>query len=78
MMLDTDFHSHVSRSSATQMARSAHERGIRVLGVSEHVFQMNEGRTPLAHPQTLAILREACIAKVRIWRQRVAEEYTVF
>ncbi|GAC1456362.1 MAG: histidinol-phosphatase HisJ family protein [Ktedonobacteraceae bacterium] len=49
MILDTDFHSHIVRSSALQMAQSAHERGIRVLGLSEHVFQMSEARAPLAH-----------------------------
>ncbi|GAC1393694.1 MAG: histidinol-phosphatase HisJ family protein [Ktedonobacteraceae bacterium] len=49
MTLDTDFHSHVVRSSALQMAQSARERGIRVLGLSEHVFQMKEVRTPLTH-----------------------------
>jgi histidinol-phosphatase (PHP family) len=49
MTLDTDFHNHVSRSSARQMAQSAQERGLRVLGLSEHIFQMNEARSPLAH-----------------------------
>ena len=49
MPLDTDFHSHVVRSSALQMAQSAYERGIHVLGLSEHVFQMREARAPLTH-----------------------------
>ncbi len=49
MPLDTDFHSHVVRSSALHMAHSAHEHGIRVLGLSEHVFQMDEARAPLTH-----------------------------
>ena len=49
MAIDTDFHSHVVRSSAVQMAQSARQRGIRVLGLSEHVFQMHEARTPLMH-----------------------------
>src|SRR5260370_28192812 len=49
MTLDTDFHNHVSRSSARQMAQSAQERGLRVFGLSEHIFQMNEARSPLAH-----------------------------
>ena len=51
MPLDTDFHNHVVRSSALQMAQSARERGIRVLGLSEHVFQMNEARSTLTHMQ---------------------------
>jgi histidinol-phosphatase (PHP family) len=49
MTLDTDFHSHVSRSSAYSMALTAKERGLRVLGLSEHIFQMQEARAPLEH-----------------------------
>ncbi len=49
MTLDTDFHSHVVRSSALQVAQSAGMRGMRVLGLSEHVFQMREARAPLEH-----------------------------
>ncbi len=44
MPLDTDVHSHVSRSSARQMVQSAREKGLRVLGLSEHIFQMEEWR----------------------------------
>lgn len=49
MVIDTDFHSHVSRSSARKMAQSAQEKGLRVLGLSEHVFQMSEARSLLDH-----------------------------
>lgn len=49
MTIVSDFHSHVSRSSALLMAQSAKERGLRVLGLSEHVFEMAEMRQPLAH-----------------------------
>jgi histidinol-phosphatase (PHP family) len=49
MTLVTDFHSHVVRSSASQMAQAAQERGLRVLGLSEHVFQMKESHVPLEH-----------------------------
>ena len=49
MPLTTDFHNHVFRSSATQMAASARQKGIHILGLSEHVFQMNEGRPALTH-----------------------------
>ena len=49
MSIDTDFHSHVSRSSARQMAQSAQEKGLRVLGLSEHVFQMSEAHSTLEH-----------------------------
>ncbi len=42
MTIDTDFHSHVARSSAYQMVQAAKEKGLRVLGLSEHVFQMSE------------------------------------
>lgn len=44
MALDTDFHSHVARSSAYEMAQSAREKGIHILGLSEHIFQMREAR----------------------------------
>ncbi len=49
MTIDTDFHSHVSQSSARQMAQSAQAKGLRILGLSEHVFQMSEARQPLEH-----------------------------
>ena len=49
MTLDTDFHSHVVRSSARQMAQTARVRNLRVLGLSEHVFQMSEAHEPLEH-----------------------------
>lgn len=49
MMLVSDFHSHVSRSSAEQMALAAKEKGLHILGLSEHDFQMKETRTLLEH-----------------------------
>jgi histidinol-phosphatase (PHP family) len=49
MTIDTDFHSHVSRSSALKMALSAQAKGLRVLGLSEHIFQMEQTRSTLAH-----------------------------
>src|SRR5215467_9570950 len=49
MTIDTDMHSHVSRSSAKQMVLAAQHKGLRVLGLSEHVFQMIETRPALQH-----------------------------
>jgi histidinol-phosphatase (PHP family) len=49
MTIDTDMHSHVSRSSALQMALAAQQKGLRVLGLSEHIFQMEETRLALHH-----------------------------
>ena len=49
MTIDTDMHSHVSRSSAWQMIQAAQQKGLRVLGLSEHVFQMEETRSALHH-----------------------------
>jgi histidinol-phosphatase (PHP family) len=49
MTIDTDMHSHVSRSSALQMAMAAQQKGLYVLGLSEHVFQMQETRLALHH-----------------------------
>jgi len=47
MSIDTDFHSHIVRSSAAQMVQRAKEKHLRVLGLSEHIFQMTEGRAVL-------------------------------
>src|SRR5213082_1199939 len=49
MTLVSDFHSHVSRSSAEQMVQAAREKGLRILGLSEHDFQMKEDRELLNH-----------------------------
>lgn len=49
MSIDSDMHSHVSRSSALQMVQAAHQKEIRVLGLSEHIFQMRETRLALQH-----------------------------
>ena len=49
MTIDTDFHSHVARSSARQMAQAARDKGLRILGLSEHIFQMSEARPTLQH-----------------------------
>jgi histidinol-phosphatase (PHP family) len=49
MTLISDFHGHVSRSSAEQMALAAREKGLHILGLSEHDFQMKEARTLLEH-----------------------------
>jgi histidinol-phosphatase (PHP family) len=49
MVLDSDFHAHVSKSSALAMAQAAQARGLKVLGLSEHIFQMSDAREPLMH-----------------------------
>lgn len=49
MTIDSDFHSHVSRSSARAMVEEAQRRGLRVFGLSEHDFQMIEARLLLGH-----------------------------
>ncbi len=49
MTIDTDLHSHVCPSSARQMVHAARHKGLRVLGLSEHVFQMREARPALTH-----------------------------
>ena len=67
MALVTDFHTHIVRSSPGQMIQSAHDKGIQILGLSEHVFQMHEARAPLEHmPLEGAMLSiPEYIAKVR-------------
>lgn len=49
MKIPTDFHNHVAGSSAQQMVEAARQRGLHVLGLSEHVFQMSEIQSTLAH-----------------------------
>ncbi len=49
MNIPTDFHSHVSYTSALQMATAAKEKGLQVLGISEHICQMHEYRIGLEH-----------------------------
>lgn len=49
MSIATDFHNHIVRSSAQQMVEAARSKGIRILGLSEHVFQMREARPHLLH-----------------------------
>lgn len=44
MAIDTDFHNHVSYTSADRMVQSAKNKGLRVFGLSEHVFEMSEAR----------------------------------
>ena len=48
-MIDTDFHTHVVRSSAAHMVRQAIQKDLRILGLSEHIFQMSETRPLLPH-----------------------------
>lgn len=69
----SDFHSHVVRSSPLQMAQSAKKRGLHVLGLSEHVFQMSEARPLLVHmPEEGPLLPYATYIK----KVREAEEQT--
>lgn len=49
MTIDTDFHSHICRSSAHEMVQAAQEKGLRILGLSEHIFQMSEAHPLLEH-----------------------------
>lgn len=67
MSIETDFHSHVVRSSARQMVEKARAMKLRVLGLSEHVFQMSEARPLLPHmPQEGPFLTfEDYFARVR-------------
>lgn len=49
MSIESDFHCHIVRSSALEMVQRAGEKGLRILGVSEHIFQMTEGRPLLPY-----------------------------
>ena len=49
MIIKTDFHTHVVRSSPGQMVQQAIAQGLHVLGLSEHIFQMSEARPLLPY-----------------------------
>src|SRR5579883_3428726 len=49
MSIVTDFHNHVVRSSVERMTRSAMDKQLRVLGLSEHIFQLSEARPLLPY-----------------------------
>jgi histidinol-phosphatase (PHP family) len=49
MPITTDFHNHISYTSAAAMIQSAKQRGLRVFGLSEHIFQMKEAHPLLSH-----------------------------
>lgn len=49
MSIISDFHSHLSQTSAEQMVQAARDKGIQTLGLSEHDFQMTEIRPLLKH-----------------------------
>lgn len=49
MPILTDFHNHIIESSAYEMARAGQEKGLHRIGLSEHIFQMAEARSLLAH-----------------------------
>jgi histidinol-phosphatase (PHP family) len=73
MSITSDFHSHVSRTSAAQMIQSARAKGLTVLGLSEHDFQMSEMRPMLLHlPREGAIMSLADYAQAV---QQAAEEF---
>jgi histidinol-phosphatase (PHP family) len=49
MPITTDFHNHISFTSATEMIQAAKQRGLRIFGLSEHNFQMTEMRPYFGH-----------------------------
>ncbi|HZS79362.1 MAG TPA: PHP domain-containing protein [Ktedonobacteraceae bacterium] len=49
MTITSDFHNHVVRSSPLSMVKAAQEKGLSILGLSEHDFQMRELRPILPH-----------------------------
>ena len=70
MKIKSDFHSHVSHSSAHQMVEAAREKGLRVLGLSEHIFEMGEARHTLEHlPLDGRACDRVCLRNAsRVWR----------
>ncbi len=53
----SDFHNHLSYTSAQAMVQAARQKGLRLFGLSEHISQMKEARPLLTHmPQEGVIL----------------------
>ncbi len=72
MSIISDFHSHVSRTSAREMVQAARNKGIKTLGLSEHDFQMKEMRPIMLHlPREGAMMSLADYAEAV---QQAAEE----
>ena len=68
MPIITDFHNHVSYTSATAMIQSAREKGLQIFGLSEHIFQMYE-----AHPLLSFLPLEGRLMYVEDYRKEVSE-----
>jgi histidinol-phosphatase (PHP family) len=68
MPVSTDFHNHISYTSATAMIQAAKQRGLRVFGLSEHVFQISEIDPVLAH-----LPREGRIMPMESYRAEILE-----
>src|SRR5215472_9736482 len=72
MSISSDLHSHVSRTSAREMVQVARDKGIKILGLSEHDFQMKEIR-----PILLDLPREGAMMNLAEYAaavQQAAEE----
>jgi histidinol-phosphatase (PHP family) len=48
-MITSDFHSHISYSSAVRMIQAAQQRGLHIFGLSEHDSQIAEMHATLSH-----------------------------
>jgi histidinol-phosphatase (PHP family) len=68
VLIISDFHNHVSFTSAQAMVQSARQKGLQIFGLSEHISQTVEGRPPLSHmPQ------EGVIMPMKEYRYQVQE-----
>jgi histidinol-phosphatase (PHP family) len=68
MPIISDFHNHVSYTSAQAMVQAARQRGLSIFGLSEHISQTIEGRPALAH-----MPKEGVIMPMAEYRQQVQE-----
>jgi histidinol-phosphatase (PHP family) len=66
MPVTTDFHNHLSFTSAEAMIQTARQRELRVFGLSEHVFQISEIDPILAH-----LPREGRIISFEAYRSEI-------
>jgi histidinol-phosphatase (PHP family) len=69
----SDMHTHFSLSTLSNMVQAAHDRGVKTLGISEHLFQLKEARPLVSHlPQEGALIS---LAQYRATVEALEEQY---
>jgi histidinol-phosphatase (PHP family) len=67
-----DYHSHICEAPIDEMLASAAEKGVREYGISEHIFQLDEGHPifPLIEDEGIRFSRAWYVETCREWAAR--------